>query len=75
MEFLELTLEWKLVIAFHQNKVRFACKARTHEWDQKDPASARAAATEASGAPAPGRWGHVWGTGSPGERRAAQSSL
>lgn len=54
MEFLELTLEQKLVTAFQQNKVRFACKGRTHEWDRMDPASAQAAATEAGGVPAPG---------------------
>lgn len=72
MEFLELTLEWKLVTAFQQNKGRFACKGRTHEWDRMDPASAQAAATEAGGVPAPGCWELVRGLAPPasGGRRS-----
>lgn len=38
MEFLKLTFEWKLVIAFEQIKVRFGYKARTQKSDLKHPA-------------------------------------
>lgn len=65
MEFLKLTFEWKLVIGFQQIKVRFGCKARTHESDREKPACALAAATEALEAPRLGA-----GTGSPGGRAA-----
>lgn len=51
IEFLKLTFEWKLVIGFQQIKVRFGCKARTHESDREEPACALAAATEALEAP------------------------
>lgn len=58
MEFLKLTLEWKLVIACQQTKVRSGRKARTHEWDPKAPACEPAAAGRA---PAPWRRGLVPG--------------
>lgn len=70
MEFLKLTFEWKLVIGFQQIKVRFGCKARTHESDREKPACALAAATEALEAPR-----LVQGRAPPaGEQRAAQRS-
>lgn len=74
IEFLKLTSEWKLVIGFQQIKVRFGCKARTHESDGEEPACTLAAATEALEAPSLGAGDGLPRRASSGRRSGASGT-